>query len=52
MHGRIAEEVARLANSDSVAVRTRARKGLSLLSNERQPFPKGWVKSERLSGRL
>lgn len=35
---------------DSIAIRSRTQKALRLLSDERQPFPQGWIKSEYLLG--
>ncbi len=41
--------VSTLDGDKSIAVRTRVRKGLEILLDEKAPFPPGWVKSEKLS---
>lgn len=46
--GRILAQVARLEGHPSVAVRTRVRKGMAVLMDEKAPFPKGWIKGEHL----
>jgi hypothetical protein len=48
----IAAEIAGLLGDPSIAVRTRARKALELLTNESLPFPLGWVKNEQLKHRV
>jgi HEAT repeat protein len=37
-----------LQDDPSVAIRSRAQKAVRLLSDERTPFPKGWIKSVHL----
>jgi HEAT repeat protein len=44
----ITKSIAPLANDKSVAIRSRTRKAMVVLTNENTPFPKGWVKSEHL----
>lgn len=41
----ILEKIAPLMGDSSPAIRTRARKGVQVLSDPQAPFPKGWVKS-------
>jgi HEAT repeat protein len=43
---RIAQAIQGLTSSPSAALRTRARKALSLLADPQAPFPKGWIKSQ------
>ena len=45
----ILENLSRAANDSSIAVRTRCRKAIELLTDDSQNFPPGWVKSEHLS---
>ena len=47
---RIVDWIAAYRQDDSIAIRTRVRKALGLLTNEGTPFPKGWIKSEHLMG--
>jgi HEAT repeat protein len=42
---RIVQEIAALQDDCSTAVRTRARKALTVLTTVGAPFPKGWIKS-------
>lgn len=35
---------------DSIAIRSRTEKAINLLTDERQPFPQGWIKSKYLRG--
>jgi HEAT repeat protein len=44
----IFEDIARLHDDSSVAIRTRGKKALELLGNEDVKFPKGWIKSIHL----
>ena len=44
----IIERIATLKNDSSIAMRTRVRYAMELLTNEKAPFPKGWVKAEGL----
>ncbi len=46
----ILSKIERLKQSESAAVRTKVRQAISLLIDPRQPFPKGWIKSEHLRG--
>ncbi len=45
----ILNRIGRLATDPSIAIRTRARKAISLLIDSSAPFPPGWVKSHHLS---
>jgi hypothetical protein len=45
---RIVSRIALLGNSSSIAIRTKVRKAMNILTNEGSPFPKGWIKSEHL----
>jgi HEAT repeat protein len=45
---RIVKHVVKLKDSPSVAVRTRVRHALEILTNETSEFPKGWIKSQLL----
>jgi hypothetical protein len=38
--------IAPLQSDSSIAIRSKVRKAMNLLTNEAMPFPKGWVKSE------
>ena len=42
--GFIAERIARLQTDSSIAIRSRVRKALAILTDDAAPFPKGWVK--------
>jgi HEAT repeat protein len=44
----IVNSIARLGNDESIAIRTRVRKALKVLTDDRSDFPKGWIKSEHL----
>jgi HEAT repeat protein len=46
--GEILDQIARLRNDGSIAVRTRANKALTALENDEIPLPNGWIKSRRL----
>ena len=46
--GQIVDAVAPLKASTSVAIRSKVRNALPILTNEQVPFPKGWIKSEHL----
>jgi hypothetical protein len=37
-------------NSSSIAIRTKVRYAIGILTDEQRPFPKGWIKSEHLRG--
>jgi hypothetical protein len=45
---RIIESVAPLHKDPSIAIRTRVRYAMALLTDDEAPFPKGWVKAEGL----
>ena len=45
---RITSNIAPLATDESVAIRSRTRKAMVVLTDENAQFPKGWVKSEHL----
>lgn len=45
----ILRQIMALQRHDSVAIRSKVKKAIHLLTNENAPFPKGWIKSERLS---
>jgi HEAT repeat protein len=47
-HQEIAERIRELENDPGAAIRTRVGKALRVLSDPNQPFPKGWIKSEKL----
>ncbi|MCK4900330.1 MAG: hypothetical protein KAS38_16235, partial [Anaerolineales bacterium] len=44
----IVNAIALLKTSGSVAIRSKVRNALPVLTNEQAPFPKGWIKSEHL----
>jgi HEAT repeat protein len=44
----IIERIAPLNSDPSIAIRTRVRYAMEILTNENVPFPKGWVKAEGL----
>ncbi len=46
----ILEEIEPFLRDKSIAMRTKARKAVDLLTNKDVPFPKGWIKSEHLQG--
>jgi HEAT repeat protein len=45
---RIVNRISQLQEDNSVAIRSRARKALNILTNPSASFPKGWIKSDRL----
>jgi len=45
---RIVKRIAQLQGDKSVAIRTRVRNALMVLTDETAPFPKGWIKSQHL----
>jgi HEAT repeat protein len=45
---RILNEISSLQNDNSIAVRSKVRKAIVLLSDEDAPFVDGWIKSEHL----
>jgi HEAT repeat protein len=47
--GLILDRLSRTANDSSIAIRTRTRKAIALLTDDSRDFPPGWVKSEQLS---
>ena len=44
----IVEKVAPLQKDGSIAIRSRVRKALAILTDENVPFPTGWIKSNYL----
>jgi len=46
----ILERIEPIQRDRSIAMRTKARKAVDLLTNKNVPFPKGWIKSEHLQG--
>ena len=48
MRGLIVEKVAPLQKDGSIAIRSRVRKALAILTDENVPFPTGWIKSNYL----
>jgi HEAT repeat protein len=48
LQSQIVGSVAAYSQDHSIAIRTKVRKALELLTNEGAPFPKGWIKSEHL----
>jgi hypothetical protein len=46
----IVDYIAAYRQDHSIAIRTRVRKAMELLTNEGAPFPKGWIKSECIKG--
>jgi len=44
--GILLDRLSRMANDPSIAIRTRVRKAIPLLSDGSTTFPKGWVKSD------
>lgn len=47
-HDRIVESIAPMHNDPSVAMRTRVRYAMGILTDNMAAFPKGWVKAEGL----
>jgi hypothetical protein len=45
---RMLNQLAAVGASESIAIRSKVQKALHLLCDEMEPFPKGWVKSERI----
>ena len=46
--GQFTQGIADLSNSPSTAIRSRVRKALTILTDPKAPFPKGWVKSPHI----
>lgn len=46
----VIEAIVPLQTDQSIAIRTKARKAIDLLSDPRAEFPAGWIKSEHLKG--
>ena len=44
----IVNAIAPLKTSSSIAIRSKVRNALAILTDEYSPFPKGWIKSEHL----
>jgi HEAT repeat protein len=49
MAGEIVTRISSLERDASAAVRSRARRAITLLIDENAPFPKGWIKSQHLT---
>ena len=47
-HAEVAKRIDALTTDSSTAIRTRARKAMEVLANADKPFPKGWIKSEKI----
>lgn len=48
--GRILIKITPLQTDSSIAVRTKVKKAIELLTNEELPFPDGWIKSQHSLG--
>ena len=48
----VLEPIARLGSHQSVALRSKVRQAIQILSDDQRPFPKGWVKSQRIASCL
>jgi HEAT repeat protein len=48
----ILQEIIALQGHESVAIRSKVRKAVHVMSNEEAAFPQGWIKSERLMREL
>ncbi len=46
--GEIAKKITELSTDTSKAIQTKVRYAMEILSDDETPFPKGWVKSERV----
>jgi hypothetical protein len=44
----ILRQIVSCQNSSSIAIRTKVRYAVEILTDEQRPFPKGWIKSEHL----
>ena len=49
---RVTQSIADLQHDSSIAIRTRVRYALELLTDPRKSFPKGWVKSDLIRTKL
>lgn len=49
-HQRIIQAIVPLEYDNSVAIRSRVKKAIPLLMNNKMPFPKGWIKSTQVEG--
>ena len=47
-NSRILESIESIQRDSSIAMRTRARKAIEILTDSNAPFPKGWIKSDHL----
>jgi hypothetical protein len=47
----VLQVIAPYLDDQSIAIRTRAKNALMLLTDERLPFPQGWIKSKHLRGK-
>jgi HEAT repeat protein len=45
---RITQAIADLSGAPSAAIRSRVRKALTIFSDPKAPFPKGWIKSQHI----
>jgi len=48
-HAQISARIHGLRDDPSAALRTRVRYAMEILGDSRKPFPRGWVKSEKLA---
>ena len=49
-HGVVLDEIVPMQNDSSIAIRTRVRYAMNILTDSNYPFPKGWIKSDHLQG--
>ena len=47
-HVEVSNRIAALTTDSSAAICTRARKAMEVLASADKPFPKGWIKSEKI----
>jgi hypothetical protein len=45
---RILSQIVTYQNSSSIAIRTKVKYAVEILTDEKRPFPKGWIKSEHV----
>ena len=50
LHDRILNKIVPLQYDSSIAIRTRVRYAMNILTDPNYSFPKGWIKSEHLQG--
>lgn len=48
LNKQITKQISQLQNDDSVAIRSKVSKALTILTDDTAPFPKGWIKSAHL----